>query len=317
MWENFQSAFVFGLTVTLPSVLLLGLGWYLRRSKQVDVEFCDKASKIVFRYSMPALLFFSIYGNKSDFGSQLQLILAGLISSLILFVGAEVVARYTIREPSDRGVFVQGVFRGNTMIMGLAFISSAYGQEGVAMGAIYGGAMTLLFNVLAVLTLSHGKGGQLSFAFVLKQIFKNPLILSILAALLCKFLKVPVSPLLAETGHYLAVMALPVALICAGATLNVRTLLKVSDIALWSSVGRLVVAPVVGVLCGLAMGLEGLPMGVLFLMNATPVAAASYVMAKAMGSNDVAAANILGMTTVGALPMAALGIMLMKLFGWM
>ncbi|NOL48657.1 AEC family transporter [Pelistega europaea] len=317
MWEHFHNAFVFGLAVTLPSVLLLVLGWYLRRTKQVDVDFCDKASKIVFRYSMPALLFFSIYSNKSDFASQFKLVLAGVIASFILFIGAEIVARYTIRNASDKGVFVQGVFRANTMIMGLAFISSAYGQEGVAMGAVYGGAMTLLFNVLAVLTLSHGKGGQLSFTFVMKQIFKNPLILSILAALLCKFLKVPVSPLLAETGHYLAVISLPMALICAGATLNVRTLLKVSDIALWSSIGRLVVAPIVGVLCGLALGLEGTEMGVLYLMSATPVAAASYVMAKAMGSNDVAAANILGMTTVGALPMAALGITVMRLLGWM
>lgn len=317
MWENFQNAFVFGLSVTLPSVLLLVLGWYLRHSGQVNGDFCDKASKIVFRYSMPALLFFSIYSNTSDFASQVRLLLAGLVSSLILFVGAELVARYTIKKPVDRGVFVQGVFRANTMIIGLAFISSAYGQEGVALGAIYGGAMTLLFNVLAVLTLSHGKGGQISFSFVMQQILKNPLILAILAALLCKFLHVPVSPLLAETGHYLAVMALPVALICAGATLNVKTLFKVSDIALWSSLGRLVVAPIVGVVCGFVMGVDGISMGVLYLMSATPVAAASYVMAKAMGSNDVAAANILGLTTVGALPMAAVGIMLMKLMGWM
>ncbi len=316
MWANFQEAFLFALSVTLPSVLLLFLGWYLRRSKQVDAAFCDQASKIVFRYSMPALLFFSIYSNKSDFSSQFQLILAGFISSMILFIGAEVVARYTIKEARDQGVFVQGVYRGNTMIIGLAFVSSAYGAEGVAMGAVYGGAMTLLFNVLAVITLSRGSG-KVNPRILLQQILKNPLILAILAALLCKGLHVPVSPLLAETGRYLSILALPLALICAGATLQIRSLWQVADMAMWSSIGRLLVAPLVAVLCGLAMGLEGMAMGILFLMTATPVAAASYVMAKAMGGNDVAAANILGITTVGALPVAAVGIMALHLMGWM
>lgn len=317
MWTNLQDAFLFSLSVTLPSVLLLFLGWYLRQSKQVDTAFCDKASKIVFRYSMPALLFFSIYRNQSDISSQFQLLLGGFISGMVLFIGAEIVARFTIKEPRDQGVFVQGVYRANTMIMGLAFISSAYGQEGVAMGAIYGGAMTLLYNILAVITLSREGKGKVSFLDLSRQIIKNPLILAILAAILCKFLRIPVSPLLAETGHYLAVLALPLALICAGATLDIQRIFKASDVALWSSLGRLIVAPIVAILCGLAIGLEGMSMGVLFLMTATPVAAASYVMAKAMGGNDVAAANILGLTTVGALPIATIGIVSLRLMGWM
>ena len=68
MSGSFWHALVFALSVTWPSILLLALGYFLRRSGQVDARFCDQASKIVFRYSLPALLFFSIYGNKVDFG---------------------------------------------------------------------------------------------------------------------------------------------------------------------------------------------------------------------------------------------------------
>ena len=71
------------------------------------------------------------------------------------------------------------------------------------------------------------------------------------------------------------------------------------------------------IVTGLAFGLEGMSMGVFFLMSATPVAAASYVMAKAMGANDVAAANIVGITTIGAMPVAAVGIASLRLLGWM
>ena len=127
----------------------------------------------------------------------------------------------------------------------------------------------------------------------------------------------PVSPLLVQTGGYLSAVALPLALICAGATLNVQSLFSVSSIALWASIGRLIAAPLIAVLVGLAFGLQGLNMGVLFMMMATPVAAASYVMAKAMGANEVAAANIIGITTVGAMPVAAGGIALLRAVGWL
>ena len=64
-------------------------------------------------------------------------------------------------------------------------------------------------------------------------------------------------------------------------------------------------------------GFGGIQFGVLFMMSATPVAAASYVMVKAMGGNDVAAANIVGITTFGAMFVAALGLGLMKPLGWL
>lgn len=315
----FWQALIFALSVTLPSMLLLALGWFLRRSGQIDAAFCDQASKVVFRYSLPALLFFSIYGNHVDFRSQLPLIAAGAVASLILFFGAELIAARARLPVSDKGVFVQGVYRANTMIAGLAFIANAYGAEGVAVGAVYGGAMTLLYNVLAVVTLNQNVTGsrRVQMAYFTRQLLTNPLILAILLALAAKAVALPVSPLLVQTGGYLAAIALPLALICAGATLNLQALFRVSDVALWASAGRLIAAPLIAVLVGLAFGLQGLNMGVLFMMMATPVAAASYVMAKAMGANEVAAANIIGITTVGAMPVAAGGIVILRAIGWL
>ena len=65
-----------------------------------------------------------------------------------------------------------------------------------------------------------------------------------------------------------------------------------------ASIGRIVVAPIIAIVVGLVFGLSGVHMGVLFLMVSSPTAAASYVMAKAMGGNDILAANILAFTTV-------------------
>ena len=95
-----------------------------------------------------------------------------------------------------------------------------------------------------------------------------------------------------------------------------KSLFKISDISLWASLGRLIVSPLLAVVIGWLFGLQGMALGILFMMMAAPVAAASYVMAKAMGANDVAAANIIGLTTVGAMPVAAAGIALLRSAGW-
>lgn len=319
MWQPLFEATQFSLAVTLPNLLLLGLGLWLRYRGQVDKTFCAQASNLVFNWSLPLLMFFSIVGSDADYRAQLDMVIAGALCALLLFIGSEWVAKKIIPNVSDRGVFVQGVYRGNTGIVGLAFCANAYGAEGIAVGAVMTGAMTFLYNILAVITLTRSlnPGKKIQWLGMLAQMAKNPLILSILIALAWKQLTIPVPNVLDQTGHFLASMALPLALLCAGAAFDVKSVLKVSGVSQWASVGRLLVAPVVAVLVGKIMGLEGVQFGVLFMMSATPVAAASYVMVKAMGGNDVAAANIVGITTFGAMFVAALGLGLMKPLGWL
>ena len=149
------------------------------------------------------------------------------------------------------------------------------------------------------------------------KIVTNPLIVAIVLALGMQALHIGVPKPLLQTANYVGNISLPLALICAGATFDARSMLKMSDISLQASIGRLLVAPLVAVASGLAFGLSGVPMGVLYLMSATPVAAASYVMARAMGGNDVAAANITGITTFGAMFSAAAGIVVLRSLGLM
>lgn len=84
-----------------------------------------------------------------------------------------------------------------------------------------------------------------------------------------------------------------------------------------ASIGRIVVAPIIAIAVGLSFELTGVHMGVLFLMAASPTAAASYVMAKAMGGNDVLAANILAFTTVVGMFGMAIGAAMLRALGWM
>ncbi|AMN49540.1 AEC family transporter [Psychrobacter sp. P2G3] len=316
-------AIVFAITIVLPNLALMGLGFFMQRRGEASQTFIDQSSNFVFNYCLPCLLFFSVVDSEVDYGKQITLIVAGILVTFILFIGAEVYAKRFVSRPADQGVFVQGIFRSNMAIIGLATVANAYGERGLSIGAVYMGVVTILFNILAVITLSRvSKSVDDTWAsrstMIIKKLFTNPLIIALLAAFAYKALPLPpITGVIHTTGDLLAAVALPLALICAGASIDLKSMLHPSGLSMQASIGRIVVAPIIAIAVGLGFGLTGVHMGVLFLMAASPTAAASYVMAKAMGGNDVLAANILAFTTVVGMFGMAIGAAMLRALGWM
>ncbi|QIW16221.1 malonate transporter [Pasteurellaceae bacterium RH1A] len=321
----FLDSLLFSANVTLPTILMLLLGIYLRRKKMLDDSFCETGSKLVFNIALPAYLFLSIVNNPADYGSQIPLVLAGILGSILVFVISEWLAARYIEQRAYRGIFVQGVFRGNTGILGLALCINAYGTAATAPASVYTACITLFFNVLGVLTLSRSLSDKkMSWANVLKSLAKNPLIISISLGILVSKLGLELPTPLLKTGDYLGKVALPLALICTGASLNFKMLKKLdkdnasSSVVIWASLGRLLIVPLLMVILGkFVFDLNTIALGILFLMASTPVAAVSYPMVRSFGGDATAAANLIGVTTLGAMFTSSLGIVILRSMGWM
>ncbi|TXD97944.1 AEC family transporter [Psychrobacter frigidicola] len=312
---------IFALTIVVPNLALIALGYFMQRKGQASQTFIDQASKFVFTYCLPALLFFSVVDSDVDYAKQATLIAAGVLITFILFIGAEVYAKFFITDSENKGVFVQGVFRSNLAIIGLSTVSNAYGSAGLSIGAVYIGVVSILYNTLSVLTLSRtSQDAEESWASrgigIIKNLATNPLILALLAAFIYKALPLPpLTGVIHDTGDLLSSVALPLALICAGASLDLKSMLRPSGLCMQASAARIIIAPMLAVVIGLSFNLTGIHMGVLFLMVSAPAAAAGYVMAKSMGGNEVLAANILAFTTVIGMFGMALGAGLLHGFG--
>lgn len=316
-------AIVFAITIVLPNLALMWLGFFMQRRGEASQTFIDQASSFVFNYCLPCLLFFSVVDSDVDYSKQITLIVAGILVTFILFIGAEIYAKYFVSKPADQGVFVQGIFRSNMAIIGLATVANAYGERGLSIGAVYMGVVTILFNILAVITLSRvSKSVDDTWlsrsTMIIKKLFTNPLIIALVAAFAYKASPLPpITGVIHTTGDLMAAVALPLALICAGASIDLKSMLHPSGLSMQASIGRIIVAPLIAIAIGLGFGLSGVHMGVLFLMAASPTAAASYVMAKAMGGNDVLAANILAFTTVVGMFGMAIGAAILRGLGLM
>ncbi|PNH91055.1 transporter [Vibrio diazotrophicus] len=310
---------MFSASITGPICLMLVLGVFLKRINLINDNFIEVASKIVFEVTLPTMLFLSIISSKHDFASSASLIIYGLAANFLFFLLTTFVTKKTFNRPQDQGVIIQGAFRANTAIIAIAYVANAYGNDGVALAAIYVASMTLLYNVQAVIALSvkSDTKGTPPSKIIFRTLTKNPLIIAILFGLFCYGFSIPIPKMVTDAGRYLGNMTLPLALLCTGGSLDLKAL-KEDNAPAWYATGfKLILAPLLTTLGALMFGFRGMELGLIFLMSSAPTAAASYVMARAMGGNATLAANIIALTTVFSLFSCTLGIFLLSAFNLM
>lgn len=299
--QTFLQSLSYSFSITGPIFVVLALGVYLNRAQIINDNFIEIGSKLVFNITLPALLFISISQTSIAESANIKLVLFGLVATFAVYLMLELVARWLIPKREDRGVVVQGGFRSNMGIVGLAYCVNAYGGPGLVAASLYLALVTILYNILAVITLNRSMNRAGGVATTLKDIARNPIILSIVAALPFATMAWPLPSLLLRSGEYFAQMTLPLALLCTGASLNFKALRADLNSALVSAICKLMVVPVLLISGGIALGFRGMDLGVLALMSSAPTAAASYIMVRAMAGNAALAANIIVMTTLGSL----------------
>lgn len=306
----------FAATITAPIFCMLGLGILFKRLGWVTDEFARLGSDLVFKVTLPCLLFVKLV--ETDFRHELpfKLVIYAILATIVVFMLLDYFASPLIKQAENRGVFVQGAFRGNMGIIGLAFCLSAFGESVVATASIYLAVLTTLFNVLAVITLSRHQQNstdQGALLKIFKNILKNPLILSIAAGVLISLSGIKVPEILLETGNYLARMTLPLALLCAGAAIRLHEF-HASRPLYFAVGGKLLLVPLLITAGGVVIGLRGPELGVLYLMSSSPTAAASYPMVQALGGNHHLAAAIIAATSLASMLFTTLGIFILRSF---
>ncbi|OEO27093.1 malate transporter [Pseudomonas sp. J237] len=304
------------ISITAPVFVMLFLGLGLRRLGWIDAAFINTASALVFRATMPVLLFLGIVQADLKTALQPALIAYFIGATTVSFLLAWAWAHWRCPQ-EDRGVFVQGAFRGNNGIVGLALATSMYGDYGLAVGSVLAGVVIFCYNVLSIIVLAiYAPGVKSDFVAIVRSIVTNPLIIGVALAIPVAYWQLQLPEWLLTSAGYFAHMTLPLALICIGGTLSLAALRKSSSIALSSSLMKLVWLPLVTTLGAWLFGFRDADLAILFLYFASPTAAASYVMAREVGANHELAAAIIVISTLLAVITVNLGLLLMQAIGW-
>jgi len=300
------------LETTLPVFAMVFIGLGLQRVGWIDDVFVHTASALVFKATLPTLVFLSIVKADLDTSLNFNLLIFYFVATLGSFTLAWLWAHWRVAR-EDRGVYVQGAFRGNCGIVGLALAANMYGDFGLSAGGILLGVVILSYNALSVIVLAAYQPGQSpEWQRIGRDILRNPLILSVFAAIPVAWLNLELPDWIMTSGDYFASLTLPLALLCIGATVSFSALRSDSSTALSSAFMKMVFLPALCTGAAWATGFSGPELGLLFLFFASPTAAASFVMAKALGGNDRLAANIIAITTLMASVTVTLGVFVLR-----
>ncbi|WP_168016498.1 AEC family transporter [Halomonas salinarum] len=305
--------FLATLEVSLPVFAMVFVGALLKRLGWINQDFVNTASQLVFRATMPTLLFMSILRADPNTALNVKLVGVYMVVSTLAFVLIWLWALPRCPH-EDRGVFVQGAFRGNCGIVGLALSANMYGDIGLSLGSIMAGAIIVLNLVLSAIVLAvYSPSVSARPLAILGDVTRNPLIIGIVAALPLNYLEVQLPTWLMTSGDYLASLSLPLALICIGGSLSVSAARQSSALALEASLWKLALMPVLGVLIAVPPGFRDAELGILFLFLGSPSAAVAYVMARAAGGNEQLAASIIVVSTLLSLLSISAGLFVLKL----
>lgn len=297
-----------------PVFLIVALGYILKKLGMINDDFVRLSSKIVFLVSLPLLIFSEI--SKTDFTHIFDLKLIGFsyAGTLITFSFVWFISISTVKTATDRTVFIQGSFRGNMAIIGLALIANMYGTNNLGRASVLLAFTIPIYNILSViaLTVPLRKERHLNIAPTLFEIVKNPLILAVIFSIPFSYFKIRL-PFIAETTiNYLAVLALPLALLGIGGFMTFGEIKKGFSLSVYSTFLKLILFPVSMTYAAYLFGFRSYDLALLFILFACPTAISSFIMAEAMGSNGKLAANILLMTTLASLITITLGLFILK-----
>lgn len=308
---------IFILNGTVPIFILIIIGNLMLRKGFITHEFVTIADKLVFKLFLPAYLFKSVYSmDRSEFKKEhVFLVLYAAIAIIVIAFGTLFLSRFFIKDRGQRGAFAQGVYRSNTAILGIPFAANLFGDEGAMITALLLAFMVPLFNVIAVIILSicgpSDTDTEHSFSkrimSVVFGIVKNPLIISIVLAILMGVWGIKLPEIANKSIGYLSNALTPLSLIAIGANFSFSDIKGRAGLAIVASALKTVAVPLFGVGIGVLLGFNGMQLGALFITFGTPAAVSSYVMAKNMHNDYKLAGQILVFSTLMSAVTIAMG----------
>lgn len=307
-------SFLFAVNAVSPIILMVAIGYVLKRVKLLNADVAKHLNKLVFRLFLPAMLFLNVYKIEALERISFGYMLYALIGIFALFVVSLPVILLITKKRERRGAVWQASFRSNFALIGIPLAQSLCGEEGVAVASLLSASTVPLLNVLAVIALSvFQKGGEKpSIKKILSGIAKNPLIQSIFLglAVLClrgmfvqweiDFRLADAMPIYTVLGQ-LSNLATPLALICLGAQFEFSVISSLRREILVGTLMRTVVSPLLGL--GLAFvffrdSFTAAQFAALVAVFATPVSVSSAPMAQEMGADAALAGQLVVWTTL-------------------
>lgn len=300
----------FAVNATLPIVIMVVIGYFIKKLGLLDGGVAKAVNGIVFRVLLPAMLFLNIY-SIDDLGkislNYVWYVLGITFGLFLLFIP---IVNVMFPARNQRGVILQSIFRSNYALIGIPLATALFGESGAAVASLLAAFIIPVFNILGVICLCiYSDDGKINIKNILINIAKNPLIIGVVSGLIALafralFVQVDIDFRLSEIEplfkvlNYLSSAATPMALLALGAQFEFSAIPALKKQIIFGIALRSVLIPSLALTVAYFIGIfNGANFAAFVAMFATPVAVSTVPMCQSMGADHQLAGQLVVWTT--------------------
>jgi len=281
------------LDAMLPVFIAVALAVVFGKFVKVDAKAFSQA--VVYLFG-PALVFNSLTNSEVDTAAMGGIFAMSTISTIALLgVGWLISRAMKLSHPMSSTVMLS-LTLGNTGSIGLPLLEFAFGEKGLLYGAIFYVTTSIFANILGVFIPSSG---HVSAKEAFGRIFKVPMIYAAILGVAFNLFGIEMPLIVTRTTYLLGYAALACGLAFMGIRLaNMKIHGKMLPIIV-ASAARVILAPLIGWLTGLLLGVDQLTLYTCVLQIATPTALFAAMFSEEFGGDSELASGIILLTTIG------------------
>lgn len=285
----------------IPIFSLIVMGYLFKKISFPSNDFWPMADKLTYYILMPALLIFTLSKAKLD-SNSVDLV---LVSIFAIFLTMFFLIIFNKISPTLNNSFtsvVQGGIRFNTYVF-LALSSSLFGEKGLIFSAIIITFAIPILNIFCITIFAiYSENSKISFSYILKSIFKNPLIISCIIGAMINISTIQIPVSIENLLKILSGAALPLGLISIGYNLVIKEINSGKKDIILSSFAKFLLLPFFIYFMGKMFELEEVMISVLVLFAIMPTAPTSFILARQLNGNLSLMTSIITVQTILAVP---------------
>ena len=272
--------------VLFPVFFIVGIGYFLGKKKSdIDTAFITNYSA---NFGAPALFIFAITSSGVSYEVFSEYFFYSIIA-LVSFAIVGIIFLYFMKKDISREL--PPFFLPNTGNMGLPICLFAYGSLGMGVAAAIS-SLVVLLHFTANIFLASKK-------FDIKVILKSPSTYAVIIAVSYLYFDITMPTFVINTVMLLGYAMIVLILMSLGVSLTQMKVFSIKS-SLISSIGRVIIGPIIGFIIIKIFNLSGYAAGVLLIQSSMPSAILTYLIGSMYSPKEIVD-NISSMIVVSTL----------------
>ena len=261
------------LTFIPAVIIIIGLGWFFKRTGFLPAGSVDILNKIIIYVSLPALIFLAVQQTDISLSVTKFPLYAAAVMLVCLALSFGLGKLLKLKN-SLLGAFLITAAIGNTGYIGFPLTIGLFGQGELVKSVFYDfGTVVVLFTIGIMIAGYFGDPEHKMNVF--KEFATFPSVIALVLGLVCNPLTLP--HFAVTTLEYLSLANVPLVMLTVGLTLESKAIGRYAAPLAAMIAVKLMVSPVVAFLAGTAGSLSGTNLGIIVLEASMPAVMLSLV----------------------------------------